>query len=94
MQNTKEDILKKHTVLVTTDFHCMDSKNLRDSQNIFFYVPQTKESHTGLEWQTVRVSKWWQNFHFWGDYIILKTYVLTIMMRCVLLIFKEMWHFV
>ncbi len=31
-------------------------------QNIFFCAPQKKESHN------IRVSKWWQNFHFWVNY--------------------------
>lgn len=48
MRNTKEDILKKHTVLVTTDFHCMDKKKHKGVyQNIFFYIPQKKEYHKG-----------------------------------------------
>lgn len=44
---TKEDMMN-HTVLVTTDFHCMD-KHLDISYKIFFFnVPQKKEN--GLEW--------------------------------------------
>ncbi len=43
-------------------------------QNIFLCVQQNKDIHTGLKllegvtdlWQ--RVSKWWQNFHFWVNY--------------------------
>ncbi len=33
-------------------------------QNIFFCVPQKKLLQI---WTDMRVSKWWQNFHFWVD---------------------------
>ncbi len=40
---------------VTTDFQYMDDKTYWDiSQNIFFYVPQKKNS--------------WMNFHCWVNY--------------------------
>ncbi len=35
-------------------------------QNIFLCVQQNKDIHTG--WNYQRVSKWWQNFHFWVNY--------------------------
>ncbi len=35
-------------------------------QNIFLCVQQNKDIQTG--WNYSRVSKWWQNFHFWVNY--------------------------
>ncbi len=36
------------------------------SSDIFLCVQQNKDIHTG--WNYLRVSKWWQNFHFWVNY--------------------------
>ncbi len=38
----------KTTFLDPIDFQCMDNKK-KNLKNIFFCVPQNKESHTGLE---------------------------------------------
>ncbi len=64
--------------LVPTDFHSSFFSKLMSMatincsvtnilQNIFLYVSQKKETHTGLE-QLIRVSKWSQDFHFLVNY--------------------------
>ncbi len=67
--NTKEDILKNvgnQTVSVPIDFHsifpyCSVNNIL---QNIFC-VQQKKLIQV---WNNLKVSKWWQNFHFWMNF--------------------------
>ncbi len=55
--------MKTKVVLEPIDFHCMDKSSCNIPQNIFFCVPQKKESQTVFE-----NNKWCQNFHFWVNY--------------------------
>ncbi len=61
----------KNTMEVNGNRKCLVTNIL---QNIFYYVLQKKKKTViqGWGWD-LRVSKWWQNWHFWVDYPF-KTY--------------------
>ncbi len=69
------DFLSKGAIVELLFFHRMKVVNIlfhrieKNSLDIllkFFCVLPKKESH--MVWNNMRVSKWWQNFHFWAYY--------------------------
>ncbi len=81
LQNTNEDILKNvgnQTVLVTTDFYCMDKKYIYISQNIFFCIIQKKEVQV---WNDIRVNNC-DGIIFLGELPLKNKHVYIIPVKC------------
>ncbi len=77
--NTEGDILKNvgtEPFWGTIDFHCISILEVNAwFQTVFrisFFV-FSRSNKLLQAWNYLRVSKWWQNFHFWVNYSFLQT---------------------
>ncbi len=69
--NTKEDILKNEGNRAV--FFLLLLKSMVPQNNLIFKLffkisPLCSDKHIHTGWIYLKVSKWWQNFHFWVNY--------------------------